>query len=224
MATFFDIDGIKCFHCTLCRVDMPADELYRPQNSYCKDCFKRAQRRFDAKKYIKNKTISAILEVFLSLEENLQNLREKYITKIFTNQKKHDEEKLQKLLKKIEQKQKKSQEAEERRRQLVEKYKREKAEKDEKIAINAKKIIDVLTQEFEEFKKPKDNNNDLPRYIAVEERERLRLEEYRKKAKNLAIAQNEREKRAEKYYAQYSNEIVHQERGFFNSLKCTQKH
>ena len=223
MATFFDIDGSKCFHCTLCRVDMPADELYRPQNSYCKDCFKHAQRRFDAKKYIKNKTISAILEVFLSLEENLQNLREKYLKKIFTNQKKHDEEKLQKLLKKIEQKQKKSQEAEERRRKLVEKYKREKAEKDEKIAINAKKIIDVLTQEFEEFKKSKDDNN-LPRYIAVEERERLRLEEYRKKAKNLAIAQNEREKQAKKYYAQYSNEIVHQERGFFNSLKCTQKH
>ncbi len=60
-------------------------------------------------------------------------------------------------------------EDEEKRRKLVEKYKREKAEKDEKIAINAKKIIDVLTQEFEEFKKPKDNNNDLPRYIAVEE-------------------------------------------------------
>lgn len=223
MATFFDIDGSKCFHCTLCRVDMPADELYRPQNSYCKDCFKRAQRRFDAKKYIKNKTISAILEVFLSLEENLQNLREKCLKKISANQKKHDEEKLQKLLKKIEQKQKKSQEAEEKRRKLVEKYKREKAEKDEKIAINAKKIIDVLTQEFEEFKKSKDDNN-LPRYIAVEERERLRLEEYKKKAKNLAIAQNEREKQAEKYYAQYSNEIVHQERGFFNSLKCTQKY
>ena len=130
---------------------------------------------------------------------------------------------MQKLLKKIEQKQKKSQEAEEKRRKLVEKYKREKAEKDEKIAINAKKIIDVLTQEFEEFKKSKDDNN-LPRYIAVEERERLRLEEYKKKAKNLAIAQNEREKQAEKYYAQYSNEIVHQERGFFNSLKCTQKY
>lgn len=222
MATFFDIDGSKYFHCTLCRVDMPADELYRPQNSYCKDCFNRAQRRFDAKKYIKNKTISAILEVFLSLEENLQNLREKYLKKIPTNQKKHDEEKLQKLLKKIEQKQRKSQEAEERRRKLVEKYKREKAEKDEKIAINAKKIIDVLTQEFEEFKKPKDDNN-LPRYIAIEERERVRLEEYRKKAKNLAIAQNEREKQAEKYYTQYANEIVHQERGFFNSLKCTQK-
>lgn len=222
MATFFDIDGSKCFYCTLCRVDMPADELYRPQNSYCNDCFKRAQRRFDAKKYIKNKTISAILEVFLSLEENLQNLREKYIKKIFTNQKKHDEEKLQKLLKKIEQKQKKSQEAEEKRRKLVEKYKREKAEKDEKIAINAKKIIDVLTQEFEEFKKSKDDNN-LPRYLAIEERENARIEEYRKKAKNLAIAQNEREKQAEKYYAQYANEIVHQERGFFASLKCTQK-
>ena len=81
MATFFDIDGTKYFHCTLCRVDMPADELYRSQNSYCKDCFKRAQRRFDSKKYIKNKTISAILEVFLSLEENLQNLREKYLKK-----------------------------------------------------------------------------------------------------------------------------------------------
>lgn len=125
-------------------------------------------------------------------------------------------------MKKIEQKQKKSQEAEEKRRKLVEKYKREKAEKDEKIAINAKKIIDVLTQEFEEFKKSKDDNN-LPRYLAIEERENARIEEYRKKAKNLAIAQNEREKQAEKYYAQYANEIVHQERGFFASLKCTQK-
>ena len=169
MTKFFNVNGTQCFHCTLCRVDMPDDELYRPQNSYCKDCFKLAQRRFDAKKYIKNKAISAILEVFLSLEENLQNLREKCLKKISANQKKHDEEKLQKLLKKIEQKKKKSQEAEEKRRKLVEKYKREKAEKDEKIAINAKKIIDVLTQEFEEFKKPKDNNNDLPRYIAVEE-------------------------------------------------------
>ena len=222
MATFFDIDGSKCFHCTLCRVDMPADELYRPQNSYCKDCFKRAQRRFDAKKYIKNKTISAILEIFLSLEENLQNLREKYIKKIFTNQKKHDEEKLQKLLKKIEQKQKKSQEAEEKRRKLVEKYKTQKAECDEKIEKNAQKIIEAFKNEFADRQQAKSENN-LPRYIAVEERERLRLEEYRKKAKNLAIAQNEREKQAEKYYAQYANEMVHQERGFFASLKCTQK-
>lgn len=109
MATFFDIDGSKCFHCTLCRVDMPADELYRPQNSYCKDCFKRAQRRFDAKKYTKNKARKAIFEIFFSLEEKLQKAR----------------------------------------------------------------------------------------------------------------AQSE--KQAEKYYAQYANEIVHQERGFFNSLKCTQK-
>ena len=212
MATFFDIDGTKCFHCTLCRVDMPADELYRPQNSYCKDCFKRAQRRFDAKKYIKNKTISAILEVFLSLEENLQNLREKYLKKIFTNQKKHDdEEKLQKLLKKIEQKQKKSQEAEEKRRKLVEKYKTQKAEHDEKIEKNAQKIIEAFKNEFADRQQAKSENN-LPRYLAIEEQERLRLEEYRKKAKSLAIAQNEREKQAKKYYAQYANEIVHQER------------
>ena len=220
MATFFDIDGSKYFHCTLCRVDMPADELYRPQNSYCKDCFKRAQRRFDAKKYIKNKTISAILEVFLSLEENLQNLREKYLKKIPTNQKKRDEEKTQKLLKKIEQKQKKSQEAEERRRQLVEKYKTQKAEHDEKIEKNAQKIIEAFKNEFADRQQSKSENN-LPRYLAIEERERVRLEEYRKKSKNLAIAQNEREKQAEKYYAQYANEIVHQERGFFASLKCT---
>ena len=211
MATFFDIDGIKCFHCTLCRVDMPADELYRPQNSYCKDCFKRAQRRFDAKKYIKNKTISAILEVFLSLEENLQNPREKYLKKIPTNQKKRDEEKTQKLLKKIEQKQKKSQEAEERRRQLVEKYKTQKAEHDEKIEKNAQKIIEAFKNEFADRQQAKSENN-MPRYLAIEERERVRLEEYRKKAKNLAIAKNEREKQAEKYYAQYANEMVHQER------------
>nr|DAR72267.1 MAG TPA: Four and a half LIM, LIM domain, PROTEIN BINDING [Caudoviricetes sp.] len=222
MATFFDIDGSKCFHCTLCRVDMPADELYRPQNSYCNDCFKRAQRRFDAKKYIKNKTISAILEVFLSLEENLQNLREKYIKKIFTNQKKHDEEKLQKLLKKIEQKQKKSQEAEERRRKLVEKYKTQKAEHDEKIEKNAQKIIEAFKNEFADRQQAKSENN-MPRYIAIEERENARLEEYRKKTKRLAMAENYREKQAKKYYAQYANEIVHQERGFFNSLKCTQK-
>lgn len=222
MAKFFDVNGTQYFHCTLCRVDMPADELYRPQNSYCKDCFKRAQRRFDAKKYIKNKTISAILEAFLSLEENLQNLREKYITKIFTNQKKHDEEKLQKLLKKIEQKQKKSQEAEERRRKLVEKYKTQKAEHDEKIEKNAQKIIEAFKNEFADRQQAKSENN-MPRYLAIEERENARLERYRKKAKSLAIAQNESEKQAEKYYAQYSNEIVHQERGFFNSLKCTQK-
>ena len=203
MATFFDIDGSKCFHCTLCRVDMPADELYRSQNSYCNDCFKRAQRRFDAKKYIKNKARKAIFEVFFSLEEKLQKVRA---------QSEKQCKKQEKLLKKIEQEKKKSQEAEEKRRQLVEKYKREKAEKDEKIAINAKKIIDVLTQEFEEFKKPKDNDNDLPRYIAVEEQERLRLEEYRKKTKRLAMAENDREKQATKYYTQYANEIVHQER------------
>ncbi|MGP1582945.1 MAG: hypothetical protein ACTTH6_01805 [Candidatus Altimarinota bacterium] len=220
MATFFDIDGIKCFHCTLCRVDMPGDELYRPQNSYCKDCFKRAQRRFDAKKYIKNKTISAILEVFLSLEENLQNLREKYLKKIFTNQKKHDEEKLQKLLKKIEQKQKKSQEAEEKRRKLVEKYKTQKAEHDEKIEKNAQKIIEAFRNECAEYRQVKQENN-LPRYLAIEERENARLEEYRKKTKNLAMVQNEREKQAQKYYSQYANEIVYQERGFFASLKCT---
>lgn len=211
MATFFDIDGSKCFHCTLCRVDMPADELYRPQNSYCKDCFKRAQRRFDAKKYIKNKTISAILEVFLSLEENLQNLREKCLKKISANQKKHDEEKLQKLLKKIEQKQKKSQEAEEKRRKLMEKYKTQKAEHDEKIEKNAQKIIEAFKNEFADRQQAKSENN-LPRYLAIEERERVRLEEYRKKAKNLVIAQNEREKQAEKYYSQYASEIVHQER------------
>ena len=222
MTKFFDVNGTQCFHCTLCRVDMPDDELYRPQNSYCKDCFKLAQRRFDAKKYIKNKTISAILEVFLSLEENLQNLREKYLQKISANQKKHDEEKLQKLLKKIEQKQKKSQEVEERRRQLVEKYKTQKAEHDEKIEKNAQKIIEAFKNEFADRQQAKSENN-LPRYIAVEERENARIEEYRKKAKNLAMAQNEREKQAKKYYAQYANEIVHQERGFFNSLKCTQK-
>ena len=203
MATFFGIDGIKCFHCMVCRVDMPADEIYRLQNNSCKECFKRVQKHLDAKKYTKNKARKAIFEIFFSLEEKLQKARA---------QSEKQYKKQEKLLKKIEQEKKKMKEDEEKRRKLVEKYKREKAEKDEKIAINAKKIIDVLTQEFEEFKKPKDNNNDLPRYIAVEERERLRLEEYRKKAKNLAMAQNEREKQAEKYYAQYASEIVHQER------------
>ncbi len=80
-----------------------------------------------------------------------------------------------------------------------------------KIEQNAQKIIEAFRNERAEYRQVKPENN-LPRYLAIEERENARLEEYRKKAKNLAIAQNEREKQAEKYYSQYASEIVHQER------------
>lgn len=213
MTTFFDIDGIKCFHCVVCRVDMPAEEIYRLQNNSCKECFKRVQKHLDAKKYTKNKARKAIFEIFFSLEEKLQKARA---------QSEKQYKKQEKLLKKIEQEKKKMKEAEERRRQLVEKYKTQKAERDEKIEQNAQKIINAFRNEFADRQQAKSENN-LPRYIAIEERENARLEEYRKKTKRLAMAENYHEKQAEKYYAQYANEIVHQERGFFNSLKCTQK-
>ena len=233
MATFFDVNGVKCFHCTVCRVDMPAEEIYRLQNNFCKDCNSRSRRYYDAKKYAKEKTKRAILNLFFSLDDELQNCREKSVKKAFKNQEQRNVKRLEKariqsakqyekVREMFEQEHKNSKKAEERRRELVEKYKAQKAERDEKIEQNAQKIIEAFKNEFADRQQAKSENN-FPRYLAIEERERVRLEEYRKNAKNLAIAQNEREKQAKKYYAQYSNEIVHQERWFFASLKCTQK-
>lgn len=222
MATFFDVNGTKCFHCAVCRVDMPAEEIYRLQNNFCKDCNLRSRRYYDAKKYAKEKTKRAVLNLFFSLDDELQNCREKSVKKAFKNQEQRNAKRLEKariqsakqyekVREMFEQEHKNSKKAEERRRELVEKYKAQKAERDEKIEQNAQKIIEAFRNERAEYRQVKPENN-LPRYLAIEERENARLEEYRKKAKNLAIAQNEREKQAEKYYSQYASEIVHQER------------
>ena len=222
MATFFDVNGVKCFHCAVCRVDMPAEEIYRLQNNFCKDCNLRSRRYYDAKKYAKEKTKRQILNLFFSLDDELQNHREKSIKKAFKNQEKRNAKRLEKariqsakqyekVREMFEQERKNSKEAKERRRQLVEKYKTQKAEHDEKIEKNAQKIIEAFKNEFADRQQAKSENN-LPRYIAIEERENARLEEYRKKTKRLAMAENYREKQAEKYYSQYASEIVHQER------------
>ena len=222
MATFFDIDGIKCFHCTICRVDMPAEEIYRLQNNFCKDCNLRSRRYYDAKKYAKEKTKRAILNLFFSLDDELQNHREKSVKKAFKNQEKRNAKRLEKariqsakqyekVREMFEQERKNSKEAEKRRHELVEKYKTQKAERDEKIEKNAQKIIEAFKNEFADRQQAKSENN-MPRYLVIEERENARLEEYREKTKRLAMAENDREKQAEKYYAQYAGEIVHQER------------
>ena len=231
MATFFDIDGVKCFHCAVCCVDMPAEEIYRLQNNFCKDCNLRSRRYYDAKKYAKEKTKRAVLNLFFSLDDELQNCREKSVKKAFKNQELKNAKQLEKariqsakqyekVRSKFENERKNSKKAEERRRELVEKYKAQKAERDEKIEQNAQKIIDAFKNEFADRQQAKSENN-MPRYIAVEERENARLEEYRKRTKRLAMAEGYREKQAEKYYSQYANEIVHSERSFFASLKCT---
>ncbi len=222
MATFFDVNGTKCFHCAVCRVDMPAEEIYRLQNNFCKDCNFRSRRYYDAKKYAKEKTKRAVLNLFFSLDDELQNCREKSVKKAFKNQEQRNAKRLEKariqsakqyekVREMFEQERKNSKKAEERRRELVEKYKTQKAERDEKIEQNAQKIIEAFRNERAEYRQIKQENN-LPRYLAIEERENARLEEYQKKVKHLAMAENYREKQAKKYYAQYASEIVHQER------------
>lgn len=222
MATFFDVNGTKCFHCAVCRVDMPAEEIYRLQNNFCKDCNLRSRRYYDAKKYAKEKTKRQILNLFFSLDDELQNHREKSIKKAFKNQEQRNAKRLEKariqsakqyekVREMFEQERKNSKKTEERRRELVEKYKAQKAERDEKIEQNAQKIIEAFRNERAEYRQVKPENN-LPRYLAIEERENARLEEYRKKVKHLAMAENYREKQAEQYYSQYASEIVHQER------------